>query len=255
MSELSKLSVDETKRYNKQTSLKSFGISAQQKLKNTAILLIGVGGVGSPAALFLTSMGVGKLGIVDDDKIEISNLPRQILYHTDNIGRLKVTVAYQRLRELNDNVAIEVFNEKITSSNEKKFSINSYDYILDGSDSFDTKFLLNKLSLKYKIPLLSVSVQESSYQVGLFNLDNKSPCLSCIYPKIRTADLISCSNAGVLGYLPSQSSLTAINLLINNLIKNENNSSKLFCYDADTVCLNKYTLVKDSSCEICSKKA
>lgn len=254
MSDLSKLSASEIRRYSKQTSLESFGISAQQKLKGTAVLLIGVGGVGSPAALFLTSMGVGKLGIVDNDDIELSNLPRQILYHTDNVGQSKVTVAYQRLRELNDNVVIEAFNKKITSLNEKEFSISSYDYILDGSDNFETKFLLNKLSLQYRVPLLSVSVLEASYQVGLFNLDNKSPCLSCVYPGIRAADLISCSNTGVLGYLPSQSSMTAINLLINNIL-NKNNSSELVCYDANKISLNKYVLVKDSHCQICSKNA
>ena len=252
MSDLTKLSADEVRRYSKQISLDVFGISAQQKLKDTAILLIGVGGVGSPAALFLTSMGIGKLGIVDNDDIELSNLPRQILYHTDNVGQSKVTVAHQRLRELNENVVVEAFNEKITSLNEKEFSISSYDYILDGSDNFETKALLNKLSLQYKVPLLSISVLEASYQVGFFNLDKKSPCLLCIYPNIRAADLVSCSNAGVLGYLPSQSSLTAINLLINNILGNKNNNSELICYDANTVSLNKYNLVKDKYCKVCN---
>ena len=157
----------EKDRYSRQIMVDSFGYTSQQKLKYSRVLLIGIGGIGAPAGQLLASMGVGELGLVDDDNIEISNLPRQVLFGTNDIGKSKVYTAKQKLNKLNKYVKITIFHNRIDNENEHLFEIGGYDYILDSSDNFTTKSLLNRLSIKYKVPLLSVSVANMSYQVAL----------------------------------------------------------------------------------------
>ena len=245
------LTESEKDRYSRQIMVDSFGYTAQQKLKYSKVLLIGIGGIGAPAGQLLASMGVGELCLVDDDYIELSNLPRQILFGTNDIGKSKVYTAKQKLTQLNENIKITTLHNRIDNENEHLFAIGDYDYILDTSDNFTTKSLLNRLSIRYKVPLLSVSVANMSYQVALFNQQPQSPCLSCIYPSIRSADLVSCSNSGVLGFVTSQSATMAVNLIIN-AITTGNCDERLFCYDAQTLELNGYNLSKNSICKVCN---
>lgn len=191
-------------RYQRQILLKGFGIEAQQKLLQSKVLVIGAGGLCCPALQYLVGAGVGKIGIVDNDIVSITNLHRQVLYGVDDIGFSKAEVAAKRLRTLNDEIAISFFNERMTNENALSI-IKSYDIVIDGTDNFSTRYLINDACVLLRKPLVYGAISQYEGQVAVFNLnDNKrSANYRDLFPEPPKDDeVLNCAEAGVLGVLP-----------------------------------------------------
>ena len=191
-------------RFSRQIILKNIGILGQKKILASKVLIVGVGGLGSPAAEFLVRSGIGKLGIVDYDKVSLSNLHRQSLYETLHVGKSKVQVVKKILNRINPNTKVQTYNLKLNNNNFKKI-IKKYDYIVDGSDNFKTKFLLNDFCLKYRKFLVTGAISKFDGHIFTFDFKNKKlPCLRCFYQESKpTDDLFNCETEGILGTVAS----------------------------------------------------
>ena len=186
-------------RFSRQIVLKDIGILGQKKILSSKVLIVGAGGLGSPVAEFLSRAGIGSLGIVDDDKVSLSNLHRQGLYNTSDIGKFKVKIAKDKIKTINPNVKVTIY--KVRLSNNFKKIINDYDYIVDGSDNFTTKFLLNDFCLKFKKTLVTGAISKFDGHIFTFNFKNKKiPCLRCFFQESNISDdLLNCESEGILG--------------------------------------------------------
>ena len=187
-------------RYSRQIVLKDIGILGQKKILLSKVLIIGAGGLGSPVAEFLSRAGVGALGIVDDDKVSLSNLHRQSLYNTYDIGKFKVKVAKDKIKKINPNTKVTIYKIRLNNKNFKKI-INGYDYVVDGSDNFKTKFLINDFCLKFKKILVTAAISKFDGHIFTFNFKNKKiPCLRCFFQASNISDdLLNCESGGILG--------------------------------------------------------
>jgi adenylyltransferase/sulfurtransferase len=187
-------------RFSRQIVLKDIGILGQKKILLSKILIIGAGGLGCPAAEFLTRAGAGTIGIVDNDKVNLSNLHRQSLYETSDIGKAKVLIVKKKLNKINPNTKIKTYNFKLNNINFKKI-IKNYDYIVDGSDNFKTKFLLNDFCLKYKKFLVTGAISKFDGHIFTFDFKNKKlPCLRCFFQDSLPSDnILNCETEGILG--------------------------------------------------------
>lgn len=183
-------------RYERQIKLNELGFSGQEKLQNASVLIIGVGGLGCPAAQYLVGAGVGRMGLMDHDVVSLSNLHRQILFSEADIGKLKAEVAKRKLRQLNSDVDIEVHARAMTPENAEDI-IQKYDIILDGTDNFETKYLINDACLLNKKPWVYASIYKNEGQLSVFNFNN-GPTYRCLFPK-TTKQNVSCEETGVLG--------------------------------------------------------
>ena len=187
-------------RFSRQIVLKDIGILGQKKILSSKVLIVGAGGLGSPVAEFLSRAGIGSLGIVDNDKVSLSNLHRQSLYNTSDIGKFKVKIAKDKIKKINPNTKVTIYKIRLNNDNFKKI-INNYDYIVDGSDNFKTKFLLNDYSLKYKKILVTGAISKFDGHIFTFNFkEAKIPCLRCFFQESSISDdLFSCESEGILG--------------------------------------------------------
>ncbi|MDA9956365.1 HesA/MoeB/ThiF family protein [Candidatus Pelagibacter sp.] len=187
-------------RFSRQIVLKDIGVLGQKKILSSKVLIVGAGGLGSPVAEFLSRAGIGKLGIIDDDKVSLSNLHRQSLYNTSDIGKFKVKIAKDRIKKINANTKVTIYKIRLNSNNFKKI-INEYDYIVDGSDNFTTKFLLNDFCLKFKKILVTGAISKFDGHIFTFNFRNtKIPCLRCFFQESDISDdLLNCESEGILG--------------------------------------------------------
>jgi len=196
------LSSEEISRYARHISLSEIGMEGQQKLKASSIGCIGTGGLGSPLLIYLAAAGVGRIGIVDFDLVECSNLQRQIIHTTDSIGKLKTSSAKDHILKINPSCQVDLFNQKITSSNALEI-LKNYDVICDCSDNFPTRYLINDACLILKKPNIYGSIARFEGQVSVFNLKEDSPNYRDLIPTPPPRELIpSCSEAGVMGILP-----------------------------------------------------
>ena len=189
-------------RYSRQIILKKVGAIGQKKLLKSSVLIVGTGGLGSPIAIYLTALGIGKIGIVDKDNVEISNLSRQIIFETNDINKNKSSAAINKLRKINPDILLVSFNKNLTIININQIA-KKFDLIVDGSDNFRTRFLVNDYCLKNKKILVSGAISKFDGQVYTFNFSKKkSPCLRCFIPKMpRNPDIDNCEYEGVLGTL------------------------------------------------------
>jgi len=187
-------------RYSRQIVLRDVGILGQKKILSSKVLIIGAGGLGSPVAEFLSRAGIGSLGIVDDDKVSLSNLHRQSLYNTADIGEFKVKIAKDKIKKINPNTKVIIYKIRLSNKNFEKI-INDYDYIVDGSDNFKTKFLINDFCLKFKKVLVTGSISKFDGHIFTFNFkDKKIPCLKCFFQEANISDdLLNCESEGILG--------------------------------------------------------
>ena len=187
-------------RFSRQIILQDIGILGQKKILSSKILIIGAGGLGSSVAELLSRAGIGSLGIVDDDKVSLSNLHRQSLYNTSDIGEFKVKIAKDKIKKINPNTKVTIYKIRLNNNNFKKI-INDYDYIVDGSDNFTTKFLLNDFCLKFKKVLVTGAISKFDGHIFTFNFKNKKiPCLRCFFQESKiTDDLLNCESEGILG--------------------------------------------------------
>ncbi len=187
-------------RFSRQIVLKNIGILGQKKILSAKVLVVGAGGLGCPAVEFLTRAGIGTLGIIDYDKVSLSNLHRQSLYEKSDIGKSKVLIIKKILNRINPNTKVQSYNLKLNNINFKKI-INKYDYIIDGSDNFKTKFLLSDFCLKYKKFLVSGAISKFDGHIFSFDFKNKKlPCLRCFFQETEPSDdLFNCETEGILG--------------------------------------------------------
>ena len=195
------LSPDELQRYSRHLTLPEFGREGQEKLKASSVLLVGAGGLGSPAATYLAAAGVGRIGLVDFDTVETSNLQRQILYGTSDVGAPKLDVAKDRLHDLNPHVDIETHDLRLTSDNALDI-IKDYDVVADGTDNFPTRYLVNDACVMTGTPNVYASIFRFEGQVSVFATED-GPCYRCLYEEPPPPGLVpSCAEGGVLGILP-----------------------------------------------------
>tara|TARA_Y100001958_G_C21236559_1_gene563096 strand:+ start:1917 stop:2666 length:750 start_codon:yes stop_codon:yes gene_type:complete len=186
-------------KYSRQIVIKDVGIAGQKKIFLSKILIIGAGGLGCPVADYLSRAGVGTIGIVDFDKVNLSNIHRQSMYSLKDIGKFKVDVLCNKLKNVNLDVKVKKYKLKISEKNVVKI-VNKYDVIIDGSDNFKTKFLLNKTSIKFKKYFISGSISKFDGHVFTFDFKNKKgPCLKCFYQSLPSDDTLNCEFDGILG--------------------------------------------------------
>jgi adenylyltransferase/sulfurtransferase len=187
-------------RFSRQIVLKDIGILGQRKILQSRVLVVGAGGLGSPVAEFLSRAGIGSLGIVDFDKVSLSNLHRQSLYNTSDIGKFKVKIAKDRIKKINPNTKVTIYKVRLNNDNSKKI-IEDYDYVVDGSDNFITKFLLNDYCLKLKKTLVTGAISKFDGHIFTFDFKNKKiPCLRCFFQESNISDdLLNCESEGILG--------------------------------------------------------
>jgi len=187
-------------RFSRQIVLKDIGIFGQKKILSSKVLIVGVGGLGSPVVEFLSRTGVGSIGVVDNDKVSLSNLHRQSLYNTSDIGKFKVKIAKDKIKIINPNTKVTIYKIRLNNNNFKKI-INDYDYIVDGSDNFTTKFLLNDYCLKFKKILVTGAISKFDGHIFTFDFKNKNvPCLRCFFQESTISDdLLNCESEGILG--------------------------------------------------------
>ncbi len=187
-------------RFSRQIVLKNVGIIGQKKILSSKVLIIGAGGLGCPVAEFLSRSGIGTIGIVDDDKVSLSNIHRQSLYQTSDVGKSKVKIVKNKIKLINPNTKVKIYKFIINNKNFKKI-INDYDYIVDGSDNFKTKFLINDFCLKFKKFLVTGAISKFDGHIFTFDFKNKKiPCLRCFYQESEISDdLFNCESEGILG--------------------------------------------------------
>ena len=236
-------------RYSRQIILKNIGISGQKKIINSKVLVVGIGGLGCPAADLLTRSGVGTIGAVDFDKVDLSNIHRQNLFTSEDIGKLKVKVLKERLNLINNKTKINIYNQKLNEKNLKKI-IKKYDIIIDGSDNFKTKFLLNKFSQKFKKKLIVGAISKFEGHIFVFNFESKkTPCLKCFYQTEPSDDVLNCETDGILGTTANIIGAIQANEAIKIILSLGNNlNSKILIFDLLNLKLRKVLFKKKKDC-------
>ena len=186
-------------RYSRQIVLKDIGVIGQKKICNSKVLIVGAGGLGCPIADYLSRAGVGTIGIADFDKINLSNIHRQNLYNSKDIGKYKVDIVKAKIKLINPFTKIKIYKKKISNKNLNNI-IKSFDIIIDGSDNFKTKFLLNKYSIRYKKILIAGAISKFDGHIFTFNFkDKKTPCLKCFYQSEPSDEILNCEAEGIIG--------------------------------------------------------
>ena len=213
------LTLDEKERYKKHLTLKEIGINGQLKLKNSSVVCIGAGGLGSSVLLYLAAAGIGRIGIVDNDQVEKSNLQRQIIHETNTVGNLKIDSAQERIKRFNPNIEVMTFNERINAENILGI-IKEFDIICDCSDNFGTRYLINDACLILNKPLIFGSVQGFEGQISVFNLNKNSPNLRDLLPESPTKNNVpSCEEFGVIGVSTGLIGVLQVNEIIKIILK------------------------------------
>jgi molybdopterin-synthase adenylyltransferase len=247
------LSDEELDRYARHLVLREVGGPGQARIRSARVLIVGAGGLGNPAALYLAAAGIGKLGLVDDDTVSLSNLQRQVLFRTADVGRPKVKVGAQALRALNPGVQIEPHNLRITAANVMGL-IEGYDIVADGSDNFATRFLLNDACFFAKKVLVSAAVTEFEGQLATYKGHEPGcPCYRCLFPAPPPPGAVpNCSETGVLGAAAGvMGSLQALEVLKEAAGLGTGLSGKILTYKALRTEFRTARLPKDPSCPLC----
>ncbi len=247
------LSDKEFLRYSRHLLIPEVGLAGQEKLKASSVLLIGTGGLGSPVALYLAAAGVGKIGLVDYDTVEESNLQRQIIHGLEQVGELKVESARERMLKINPYIQVKTYNEAFTSENALQIA-EGYDLIIDGSDNFPTRYLSNDVAVLLGIPNIYGSIYQFDGQVSVFYA-KEGPCYRCLFPTPPPPHLVpSCAEGGVLGVLPgtigSIQATEAIKMLLgigSPLV------GKLLLYNALEMSFDYVRLKKNPKCPVCGE--
>ena len=247
------LKKDSLIRYSRQIVLKNVGIVGQKKIINSKVLIVGAGGLGCPISDLLTRSGVGLLGVIDFDKVSLSNIHRQTLYTTKDIGKFKVKVLKKKLNLINKEVNVKIYNKRADDKNLKKI-INKYDIIVDGSDNFKTKFLLNEFSLKFKKKLIVGAISKFDGHIFSFNFNKKStPCLKCFYQTEPSDDFLNCESEGILGSTANIIGGIQANEVIKIILGiGKNLKSNIFILDFLNLNFRKVVFKKRKNC-ICKK--
>jgi sulfur-carrier protein adenylyltransferase/sulfurtransferase len=247
------LTPEQRERYSRHMLVPEIGAEGQQKLLDAKVLLLGAGGLGSPTALYLAAAGVGTIGIVDDDVVDLSNLQRQVIHTTDRIGVPKVDSAEQAMKELNPDVDVVKYQTRLDASNVMEI-IKGYDVIVDGADNFPTRYLLNDASVRHRIPVVSASILGFDGQLSVF-APYEGPCYRCLYPVPPPAELApSCGANGVLGVLPGTMGLLQATEVVKLITgAGEPLIGRLLLYEALGATFTELKVRRDPDCAICSR--
>jgi len=242
------------RRYSRHILIPEVGEEGQQKLLDARILLIGAGGLGSPASLYLAAAGVGTLGIVDDDAVDETNLQRQIVHSTERLGDSKAESAKRTIEALNPDVTVKVFKERLTSENVDRILDEGWDVLVDGADNFPTRYLLNDASVWHEIPIVHGSIYRFEGQTTVLK-PNEGPCYRCLFPEPPPPELApSCAEGGVLGVLPGVvGSLQANEALKLVLGIGSPLVGRLLLFDALETTFTEISLRRDPDCPVCGE--
>ena len=251
---LPELSHEEIHRYSRHLLIPDIGLAGQQKLKAASVLIVGTGGLGSPVSLYLAAAGVGRIGLVDYDVVDFSNLQRQVIHGESRLGDLKVESARDRLRDINPDIQIDVYNELLNSHNAIEIA-DPYQIIVDGTDNFPTRYLVNDLCVLTGKPNIYGSIFRFDGQASVFYA-KEGPCYRCLFPEPPPPGLVpSCAEGGVLGVLPGTiGSIQATETLKLILGIGEPLIGRLLLYDALDLSFQTVVLKKNPACKICGKK-
>jgi sulfur-carrier protein adenylyltransferase/sulfurtransferase len=249
------LSAEQKQRYSRHLLIPEVGSAGQARLLGSKALLIGAGGLGSPAALYLAAAGVGTIGIVDFDVVDLSNLQRQILHTNDRIGERKVESARKTIEALNPDVKVVPHEEMLVAENVDRI-INGYDVIVDGTDTFETRYLLNDAAVAKNIPVIHASVFRFEGQLTTF-IPYEGPCYRCLYPTPPPPELApGCSVAGVLGVVPGIMGMLQANEALKVLLGlGDTLAGRLLLFDALDTTFTELKLRRDPACPVCSTEA
>jgi molybdopterin/thiamine biosynthesis adenylyltransferase/rhodanese-related sulfurtransferase len=247
------MSAEQRDRYSRHLLLNEVGIEGQQKLLDAKVLLLGAGGLGSPAALYLAAAGVGTLGIVDDDTVDLSNLQRQVIHNSERVGVAKVDSAQATINALNPDVKVEKYKVRLGPDNIMDILPN-YDIVVDGLDNFPTRYLLNDASVRLRIPVVSAAILGFDGQLSVFK-PYEGPCYRCLFPVPPPAELApSCGANGVLGVLPGTMGLLQATEVIKLILDVGNPLiGRLLMYDALAATVTEVKIRRDPNCTICSR--
>ncbi len=249
------LTRDEILRYSRHLLIPEVGLEGQRKLKGSSALVIGTGGLGSPVALYLAAAGLGRIGLVDYDVVDSSNLQRQVIHGTGTVGKLKVESARARLLDLNPEVQVDVYNEPFTSENAMRIA-RDYDILLDGTDNFPTRYLTNDVAVFLGRPNVYASIYRFDGQVSVFYA-KEGPCYRCLFPEPPPPGLVpSCAEGGVLGVLPGTiGTIQATEALKVLLGIGQPLIGKLLLYNALDMSFDFVKLKKNPKCRVCGPQA
>ena len=249
-----KININLIHRFSRQVVLKDIGIFGQKKILSANVLIVGAGGLGCPAAEFLTRAGIGTIGIIDNDKVNLSNLHRQSLYDSSDVGKFKVITVKKKLNKININTSVKIYKLRLDKKNIRKI-INNYDHIIDASDNFETKFLLNDFCFKYKKFLISGAISKFDGHIFSFDFKNKKlPCLRCFFQEnIPSNDLLNCEAEGILGTVASTvGSIQANEILKKILSIGSNLNGYILILSLLTLTFRKVKIMKIKDCT-CNK--
>jgi len=252
-----KFTKKQIERYSRQIILKKIGTAGQKKIFKSSVLIVGAGGLGSPIAMYLAALGIGKIGIIDNDNVQISNLSRQIIFSTNDIKKNKSSVAINKLRKMNPDIDLYSFNKRLTKKNINQVAKN-FHFIVDGSDNFRTRFLVNDYCLKNKKILVSGAISKFDGQVYTFNFNKKnSPCLRCFISRTPTAslDIDNCEYEGILGTLAGIIGSIQANEVVKEIVGiGDTLCGYILIIDALKLTFRKVKLNKRSNCYCNAKK-
>jgi sulfur-carrier protein adenylyltransferase/sulfurtransferase len=240
------------KRYDRHLLIPEIGEKGQLKLLKSKVLLIGAGGLGCPSAIYLAAAGIGTIGIVDNDRVDESNLQRQVLHRTENVGKLKVDSAKEALLAQNPTIQVRTYSDRITAANAAEI-VADYDLVIDGTDNFTTRYLMNDACVLLRKPNVYGSVFRFEGQVSFF-VPGEGPCYRCLYPEPTPSELApSCQDAGVLGILPGTIGLLQATEAVKWILGiGETLAGRLLLYDALKSTFRVFRVRKDPRCPVCS---
>ena len=249
------LTEQQIERYSRQIILKEVGGPGQKKLLASKVLIVGAGGLGSPAALYLAAAGVGTIGIIDADRVDLTNLQRQIIHFSNDVGKEKVVSAEQKIKAINPDVTVEVCSERLRAANAQQI-IRDYDFVLDGTDNFPAKYLINDACYFEKVPFSHAGILRFDGQM-ITVLPGQTACYRCVFDKPPPAGLVpSCSEAGVLGPLAGViGCLQATEVLKYLLGVGELLTNRLFIFDGLGLQFREVKVSRNPDCRICGQKA
>ncbi|HKF61293.1 MAG TPA: molybdopterin-synthase adenylyltransferase MoeB [Dongiaceae bacterium] len=252
------LTDSQLERYARHVILDEVGEAGQEKLLASSVLVLGAGGLGSPMLLYLAAAGVGRIGIVDDDAVELSNLQRQIIHGTASLGRSKVASAKETIAAINPEITVEAHAQRLTAANAAAL-VSGYDLIADGSDNFATRYLLTDACYLARKPLVSAALLRFDAQLSVFKayLGPPHPCYRCLFPEPPPADLVPrCEEAGIFGAIAgSIGALQATEVLKELLGLGESLSGRLLIYDGLATEFRTLRIPRDPACRLCGAQA
>jgi molybdopterin/thiamine biosynthesis adenylyltransferase len=247
-----KFSEEQIQRYSRQMILPGFGGKSQKKLAEAKVFIMGAGGLGSPAAIYLAAAGVGTLGLADCDRVELHNLQRQILHRTPDVGLLKVESGKKTLESLNPEVKVQIYSDRVTSANVREI-IRDYDLVLDGSDNFPTRFLINDSCFFEKKTLISGAILRFDGQLSTFKPHAGGPCYRCLFPQPPPPGTVpSCQEAGILGAVAGAIGTLQANEALKEILGiGKSMAGRLLWFNALALSFEMVELQRNPGCPLC----